>query len=106
MSVEVVPAQPPAVRRCSTSHRQIAAERRLPHLRGMVSYGRHAEPRVTFSDRINNGIVVGFDDGKTTFFRAARLHATLHQSQMMPSDSEDRVLPHEQEASDHHKLND
>jgi hypothetical protein len=55
-------------------------------------------PRITFSDRIDNGIVVGFDDGKTAYYSAALLHATLPQAQMMPSDSEDSGLPHEQEA--------
>jgi hypothetical protein len=43
-------------------------------------------PRVTFSDRMDNGIVVGFDDGKTAYYSAALLHATLSQAQMMPSD--------------------
>ena len=55
------------------------------------------ESRITFSDRIDNGIVVGFDDGKTAYYSAALLHATLPQAQMMPSDSEDSGLPHEQE---------
>jgi len=31
---------------------------------------------------------LGFDDGKTTYYAAALLHATLPQAQMMPSDSE------------------
>jgi hypothetical protein len=56
-------------------------------------------PRVTFSDRMDGGIVVGFDDGKTAYYSAALLHATLPQAKMMPSDSE-TGLPHEQEASD------
>jgi hypothetical protein len=46
------------------------------------------ESRITFSDRIDNGIVVGFDDGKTAYYSAALLHATLPQAQMTPSDSE------------------
>jgi hypothetical protein len=45
--------------------------------------------RITFSDRLDNGIVVGFDDGKTAFYSAALLHATLPQAKMMPSDSVD-----------------
>jgi len=49
-------------------------------------------PRVTFSDRMDNGIVVGFDDGKTAYYSAALLHAVLPQAQMMPSDSEDSDL--------------
>jgi len=52
------------------------------------------ESRITFSDRMDNGIVVGFDDGKTAYYSAALLHATLPQAQMMPSDSESG-LPHE-----------
>jgi hypothetical protein len=51
--------------------------------------------RITFSDRMDNGIVVGFDDGKTAYYSAALLHATLPQAQMMPSDSDDSGLPHE-----------
>jgi hypothetical protein len=44
---------------------------------------------VSLYDRMDNGIVVGFDDGKTAFFPAALLRATRSQAQMMPSDSED-----------------
>jgi hypothetical protein len=47
------------------------------------------EPRVIFSDRIDGGMVIGFDDGRTAFYSAALLYATLPQAQMMPSDSED-----------------
>jgi len=54
------------------------------------------EARVIFSDRIDGGIVVGFEDGKTALYSAALLHATLPQAQMMPSDSE-IGLPHERE---------
>jgi hypothetical protein len=50
-------------------------------------------PRITFSDRMDNGIVVGFDNGKTVFYSAALLHAVMPQAQMMPSDSEDSGLP-------------
>jgi hypothetical protein len=52
-----------------------------------------SQPLITFSDRLDNGIVVGFDDGKTAFFPAALLYATLPQARMMPSDSEDGGLP-------------
>jgi hypothetical protein len=45
-------------------------------------------PTVRPSDRMNNGIVIGFDDGKTAYYSAALLHAALPQVQMMPSDSE------------------
>ena len=51
------------------------------------------ESGITFSDRMGNGIVVGFDDGNTAYYTAALLHATLLQAQMMPSDSEDSGLP-------------
>jgi hypothetical protein len=51
------------------------------------------KPHITFSDRLDNGIVVGFDDGKTAFFPAALLYATLPQAQSMPSDSEDSYPP-------------
>ena len=47
-----------------------------------------SEPRIIFSDRMDNGMVIGFDDGKTAYYSAALLHATLPQAQMMPSDSE------------------
>ena len=52
-----------------------------------------SEPYVTFTDRIEGGIVVGFKDGTTAFYSAALLHATLPQAQMMPSDSEDTGIP-------------
>jgi hypothetical protein len=48
-----------------------------------------SKPRVTFSDRLNDGIVVGFDDGTTAFYSAELLRSTLPQAQMMPSDAED-----------------
>ena len=51
------------------------------------------EPRVIFSDRIDGGMVIGFDDGKTAYYSAALLYTTLPQAQMMPSDSEDSGLP-------------
>ena len=35
---------------------------------------------------MDNGIVVGFDDGKTTFYSASLLLAMLPRAQMMPSD--------------------
>jgi hypothetical protein len=50
-------------------------------------------PRITFSDRMDNGIVVAFDDGKTAYYSAALLHTTLPQAKMMASDSEDYGLP-------------
>jgi hypothetical protein len=46
------------------------------------------ESRVIFTDRLDGGVVIGFDDGKTAFYSAALLRATLPQAQMMPSDSE------------------
>ena len=57
----------------------------------MASFDMDTRPdlRITFSDRMDNGIVVGFDDGKTAYYSAALLRATLPQAQAMPSDSED-----------------
>jgi hypothetical protein len=45
--------------------------------------------RITFSDRMDNGIVVGFDDGNTAYCSAALLHATLLQAQAMHSDTDE-----------------
>ena len=56
----------------------------------------YRESRITFSDRMDNGIVVGFDDGMTALFSAALLHDTLPQAKMIPADT-GRGLPHEQE---------
>jgi len=55
-----------------------------------------SEPRVIFSDRIDCGMVIGFDDGMTAYYSAALLHAVLPQAQMMPSDSEDAGLPQDE----------
>jgi len=46
------------------------------------------EPTVIFSDRMDNGVVIGFEDGKTAFFPARLLYSMLPQAQMVPSDSE------------------
>jgi hypothetical protein len=48
-----------------------------------------SEPRIIFSDRMDNGMVIGFDDGKTAFYSAALLHSALPKAKMMPSDTED-----------------
>jgi hypothetical protein len=53
------------------------------------------ESHVTFTDRLDGGVVIGFDDGKTAFYSGALLRATLPQAQMMPTDSEDTGLPQE-----------
>ena len=52
-------------------------------------------PRIVFSDRLEKGIVVGFEDGKTAFYSAALLYDTLPEAQAMPSDCEgaDGILP-------------
>jgi hypothetical protein len=42
------------------------------------------EPRIIFSDRYDNGTVIGFADGKTAFFPAKLLYAMLPQAQPMP----------------------
>jgi hypothetical protein len=45
-------------------------------------------PRIVLSDRVDNGIVVSFDDGRTVRYPAALLYAVLHQAEELPSDSE------------------
>jgi hypothetical protein len=50
--------------------------------------GGRSSSYITFSDRMNNGIVVGFDDGKTAYYSATLLRAALPLAQMMPSNSE------------------
>jgi hypothetical protein len=57
------------------------------------------EPRVIFSDRIDGGMVIGFDDGKAAYYSAALLHAALPRAQMMPSDTEDSYPPKEGDVS-------
>jgi hypothetical protein len=39
-------------------------------------------------DRMDNGIIVSFDDGKTAFYPATLLYAALPQAKAMPSDSD------------------
>jgi hypothetical protein len=46
------------------------------------------EPRIIFSDRMDNAIVIGFDDGQTARYSALLLHAALPLAQKIPSDSE------------------
>jgi hypothetical protein len=53
----------------------------------------HPESRVVFSDRIDGGMIISFDDGTTAYYSAALLRAVLPQAQMLPSDSEDSGLP-------------
>ena len=52
------------------------------------------EPRIVSSDRMDSGIVVSFDDGKTALYSAALLHATLPQARPIPLDSENDWPPH------------
>jgi hypothetical protein len=54
-----------------------------------------SELRIIFTHRLDDGVVIGFDDGKTALYSAALLRATLPQAQMMASDSEDSGLPHD-----------
>lgn len=54
----------------------------------------HPDPRIISCDRMDSGIVVSFDDGKTALYSAALLRAALPQARVMPSDSEDDWLPH------------
>jgi hypothetical protein len=50
---------------------------------------KRPDPRIIKSDRLDNAIVVAFDDGKTALYSAALLYVTLSQARMLePSDSE------------------
>lgn len=49
------------------------------------------DPLVIFADRIDGGLVIGFDDGKAAYYSAALLHGTLDQAQILSSDSEDNM---------------
>jgi hypothetical protein len=40
-------------------------------------------PRIISSDRLDNAIVVSFDDGKTALYSATLLYATLSQARML-----------------------
>jgi len=51
------------------------------------------QPRIVFSDHLDNGVVIGFDDGKMAFYPAKLLYATLPQAQRMTSDAEARDQP-------------
>jgi hypothetical protein len=51
------------------------------------------DPRIVSVDRMDNGAVVSFDDGKTALYSAALLYATLPQARAMPSDSETPPIP-------------
>jgi hypothetical protein len=52
------------------------------------------EPRIVSCDRMDGGIVVSFDDGKTALYSAVLLHATLPQARAMPLDSGADWHPH------------
>jgi hypothetical protein len=55
-------------------------------------------PVIVFSDRLDNGMVIGFDDGKTAFFSAQLLYATMAQAQMMPVEPDDSGTAEERRA--------
>jgi hypothetical protein len=54
-----------------------------------------SDPRITFCDRMDNGIVIGFGDDKTAFYSVALLYGTLPQAQIMLSDDDDVWPPQE-----------
>jgi hypothetical protein len=54
----------------------------------------HPDTRVISCDRMDNGVVVSFGDGKTALYSADFLYSTLPQARTMPSDSEDDRLTH------------
>jgi hypothetical protein len=49
------------------------------------------EPRIVSCDRVDSGVVVSFDDGKTALYSAVLLHATLSQARAMPLYSEEMI---------------
>jgi hypothetical protein len=46
------------------------------------------DPGIVSFDRLHNGVVVSFDDGKTALYSAALLYATLPQAHEILSESE------------------
>ncbi len=52
-----------------------------------------SDPRIVSLDRMDNGAVVSFDDGKTALYSAALLYAILPQARAILSESEDHRLP-------------
>ena len=56
---------------------------------------KRPDPRIIKSDRLDNAIVVAFDDDKTALYSAVFLYATLSQARLLePSISEsDQILP-------------
>jgi hypothetical protein len=48
----------------------------------------NADIVVDSADRLDNGVVVNFNDGKSAFFSATLLYSLMPQAEMMPSDDE------------------
>jgi hypothetical protein len=44
---------------------------------------KRPDPRIIKSDRLDNAIVVAFDDGNTALYSAALLYATLSQARLL-----------------------
>jgi|HubBroStandDraft_2_1064218.scaffolds.fasta_scaffold3350709_1 hypothetical protein len=47
------------------------------------------DPRIIYLDRLGDGAVVTFDNGRSAYYSAALLYATLPQARAMPSGDED-----------------
>jgi len=41
----------------------------------------HTTPRIISAERLSDGVVVAFDDGKCALFSASLLHATIPQAE-------------------------
>jgi hypothetical protein len=56
---------------------------------------KRPDPRIIKSDRLDNAIVVAFDDGTTALYSAALLYATLSQARVLESSASEREdIPH------------
>ena len=45
-----------------------------------------AAPRIVYADRLANGIVIAFENGKCAFYSASLLHETFHDAEPVNDD--------------------
>ncbi len=79
---------------CSTSRLE-PSEVHLAHNQtrttGKQSPTDAQKPRIVQADKLNGGVVIAFDDGKTAFYPATLLHEIISRTQDLPD------LPRDQE---------
>ncbi len=46
----------------------------------------HSEPRILSADRLDNSVLIAFDDGRCAVYSAALLYATLSQADEVSAD--------------------